>query len=41
MFAIGVTGINMSDVVTPRYFDFSMEKFISVNGIATKTKVVL
>jgi hypothetical protein len=41
MFAVGVNGINMSDTVTPRYFDFSMAKYYSINGTVTKTNVIL
>jgi len=27
MFAIGINGINMSDTVTPRYFDLKMKHY--------------
>lgn len=41
MFAVGISGINMSDTITPRYFDFYMEEIVSINGTSTKTNMTL
>ena len=41
MFAVGISGINMSDTIKPRYFDFYMEEIVSINGTSTKTNMTL